>query len=240
MEILTDILQVILLSLVSMGTLFVLTRLEGRCSISQLNLFDYITSITIGSIAAELATNLEEWYKPFTAMVVYGLAAALIGWLRCKWLPLRKWINGKPTMLLQDGLILRENLLKVKLDLNEFLTQCRIAGYFDLDQLKYAIMEPNGQISFLPKAQQRPTTPKDLALSPAEEGLFIPLILDGRLLPKNLARTGKNELWLRERLHANGIGQISEVFFACSDERGNFRAYRIPTGKGSSEKPLDG
>lgn len=239
MDVFMEILQVILLSFGSMAMLFVLTRLEGKCSISQLNLFDYITSITIGNIAAEMATNLEEWYKPFTAMLIYGLMAALIGWLRCKWLPLRKWINGRPTVLLQNGMLLKENLLKVKLDLNEFMSQCRIAGFFDLGQLEYAVMEPNGQISFLPKCRQRPATPTDLKLYPPEEGLFIPLILDGKLLVKNLERTGKNDLWLREQLHANSIGQISEVFLACCDEWGNFRAYRMPKENQNRELPLE-
>lgn len=223
-----EIMQVVLQSFVSIVLLFVLTRMEGKCSISQLTMFDYINSITIGSIAAELATNLEDWPKPFTAMIIYGLVTALIGWLRCKCMPLRRFVNGKPTILLENGVILKENLLKVKLDINEFLTQCRVAGYFDLDQLKCAIMETNGQISFLPKAQQRPATPKDLSLSPAEESLFVTLIFDGRLLKRNLQNFGKNEIWLKEQLHAAGIGQISDVFLACCDENSNFRAYRIP------------
>ena len=223
-----EILQVVAQSFLSIAVLFFLARIEGKCSISQLTMFDYINSITIGSIAAELATNLEDWPKPLTAMLIYGLVTALIGWLRCKWLPLRRFVNGKPTILLENGLILKDNLLKVKLDINEFLTQCRVAGYFDLDQLKCVIMETNGLISFLPKAQQRPDTPKDLSLEPDEESLFVSLIFDGRLLRQNLENFGKNEQWLYEKLHAAGIGQISEVFLACCDESGNFRAYRIP------------
>jgi uncharacterized membrane protein YcaP (DUF421 family) len=223
-----DILKVILQSVVSLAVMFVLTRIMGKRSIHQLNAFDYINSITIGSIAAELATNLEEWQKPLTAMIVFGLLTALIDWGTCKSMVLRRFFNGKPVILYENDAIQKQNLLKVKLDINEFLTQCRIAGYYDIFQIECAIMETNGQISFLPKSEQRPATPKDLSLAPEKETIFVSLVFDGKVLTQNLESFGKDMQWLRAQLHTAGIGQISEVFFACCDESGNFRACRAP------------
>lgn len=216
-----DVFKVIGTSLLSLVVLFFLCRLNGQRQISQMSLFDYINSITIGSIAAELATDLENWQRTLTAMVVYGAAIALIGYLTCKSLGLRKVLNGTPLLLFENG-----NLLRAKLDVNEFLTQCRVAGYHDLSQLAAVVLETNGQMSFLPRAEQRPATPQDLNLNPPPASLWADLILDGKILTKNLAAAGREERWLRQKLSRCGIGQISEVFLAMCDQAGNFQAYR--------------
>ena len=120
-----------LTALLSIAVMFLLTKMMGTKQVSQMTMFDYVTGITVGSIAAELATELEEPVKPLTAMVVYGLVAVLISIITCKSLKLRAWITGKPLVLLENGVIYRKNLKKSKLDLNEFLTYCRIGGWFD-------------------------------------------------------------------------------------------------------------
>ena len=124
----------VLTALLSVAVMFLLTKLMGTKQVSQMTMFDYITGITVGSIAAELATELEEPVKPLTAMVVYGLVAVLISIATCKSIKLRSWITGKPLVLLENGVIYRRNLKKAKLDLSEFLTYCRIGGWFDLDR----------------------------------------------------------------------------------------------------------
>lgn len=224
---LPDIGKVIITSLVSILVLFLLCKLIGQRQISQMSLFDYINGICIGSIAAEFATNLEEWYRPFTAMLIYGLAAALINLLTCKSLALRKLFNGKPLVLFEDGRLYKGNLYRAKLDINEFLTQCRVAGYFDLSQLGAVVLETNGQLSFLPLSTERPLTPADMQLKPQDETLQINLILDGKILQENLKASGRSEEWLREQLHGQGIGQVREVFLASCDKQGSFTAYRM-------------
>jgi uncharacterized membrane protein YcaP (DUF421 family) len=223
-----DIAKVLIQSLLSITVLFALSRLTGRRSIHQLTTFDYINSITIGNMAAELATDLENWTEPLTAMLVFALLTAGVNWATCKSLRFRRILNGRPLLLYENDRILKDNLLHAKMDINEFLTQCRLAGYFDLGQIETAILETNGQVSFLPKSDQRPVTPQDLSLAPEKETLYISLILDGHVLPENLCAAGKDLRWLREQLHAAGIGQISEVFYACCDEGGRFRACREP------------
>ena len=84
MQAVQEIINVFVASVVSLAVLFILTRLGGKRQIAQMNLFDYVNSITIGSIAAEMATNLEQWYRPLTAMIVYGIAAFAVHYGTCK------------------------------------------------------------------------------------------------------------------------------------------------------------
>ena len=137
-------------SLLSIAVLFLLAKLMGTKQVSQMTMFDYVVGITIGSIAAELATELEEPLRPLTALIVYGVTAFVISILTNKFLKVRSMVTGKPLVLLENGVIYRENLKKARLDLNEFLTYCRIGGWFDLNQLQSAVLEHNGVVSCLP------------------------------------------------------------------------------------------
>lgn len=225
MQIFTEVGKIIITSLVSIVVLFGLCKLVGQRQISQMNLFDYVTSITIGSIAAEMATDLEAWWQPLTATIVYGIATLCIDLFTCKSIALRRFFNGRPVVLYQNGKLYPQNLLHARLDLNEFLTQCRVAGYFDLTQLQSAVLETNGQISFLPVAQYRPVNPSDLQLAPQPEGLWSALILDGSVLTDNLTAVGQSTAWLKEQLTARGFESPREVFLAMYGPSGQLKFY---------------
>lgn len=214
-----------LTALLSIAVMFLLTKLMGAKQVSQMTMFDYVTGITVGSIAAELATELEEPVKPLTAMVVYGLVAVGISAATCKSLKFRSWITGKPLVLLEDGVINRRNLKKAKLDLNEFLTYCRIGGWFDLNQLQTAVLEHNGTVSFLPKEKDRPATPTDLNLSPRQSRLQTPFVMDGRLLEDNIRQAGKEPDWVRQSLLRQGYRDEGEVFLALWDGGGKLTVF---------------
>ena len=159
--------QITLTALGSLAALFLLTKLSGNKQVSQMNLFDYVMGITIGSIAAEMASELESPLRPLWAMVVYGLAAWGIALLTNKSIRVRRFITGKPLILMDSGVIYRKNLRRARMDLNEFLMYCRVSGYFDLDQIQTAILEHNGTVTFLPAAMQRPVTPAICPCSPS-------------------------------------------------------------------------
>ena len=201
----------------SLVVLFLLEKLMGNKQVSQMTMFDYMVGITIGSIGAELATELEEPVKPLTALVVYGVVAAGISVLTSKSVKAQSLITGKPLVLLEDGVIYRENLKKARLDLNEFLTYCRIGGWFDLNQLQSAVLEHNGAVSFLPKEKDRPATPSDLDLSPQQSQVQIPFVMDGKLLKENVEKSGKAEVWVRRKLTALGYQDESRVLLALWD-----------------------
>jgi len=198
----------------------------GYKQMSQLTMFDYINGITIGSIAAEMATDLEGNYlKPLLAMVVYAVFVILLAKTAQRFIPFRRFVNGKAITLYHNGSIYNENLQKAKMDVDEFLVECRVNGYFDLSQIQTAILEPNGKISFLPVSATRPATPQDLGIEPSQEEVFANVIVDGHILEHNLKHAGKDRNWLDQQLEGQNIKKLSDVFLAVCDKQGNFHVF---------------
>lgn len=221
-----NIIKIISLSLGSLVILFLLTKLMGNREISQLTMFDYIVGITIGSIAAEMSTSLENnFIEPVVAMLIYGIVSFSISFFTCKSLNMRRFFTGRAKILLDNGKLYRKNFKSAKLDLNEFLMECRINGYFNLSDIQTAILEPNGRISFLPKSLKRPATPEDLNLSPSKENIVYNIILDGVLLKENLEKSGNNINWLENNLKKQGISDIKKIFLATCDNQNNLSVY---------------
>ena len=210
-----EIIKVILTALLSVASLFIITKIMGHKQVAQLDFFDYVSGITIGSIGAELATELEKPYKPLIALAIYGLASLLLNLLAHKIPRTRKYINGTPTILMNDGNLYRKNLKKAKLDLSEFMLLCREQGYFDLDEIQTAIFEHNGKLSILPKAANRPATPDDLKITAKATHIGVEVIMDGRVMGDNLSRMGRDVNWLTKQLMIQG----------CKDARMRKRSF---------------
>ena len=207
-----EIIKVILTALLSVASLFIITKIMGHKQVAQLDFFDYVSGITIGSIGAELATELEKPYKPLIALAIYGLASLLLNLLAHKLVRTRKYINGTPTILMNDGNLYRKNLKKAKLDLSEFMLLCREQGYFDLDEIQTAIFEHNGKLSILPKAANRPATPDDLKITAKATHIGVEVIMDGRVMGDNLSRMGRDVNWLTKQLKIQGCKDAKEIF----------------------------
>lgn len=231
-----NILYTVLTSLVSVLTLFVIVKIIGNREMSQLSMFDYVNSITIGSIAAEFAT-CEKWefYAPLTAMIVYGLFIIFLAFLTNRYVALRRFIEGKALVLLDNGKINYENLKFSKMDINEFLMQCRINGYFNLNDIQTAVLEPNGKVSILPKSTKRPVTPKDMKLSPDLEKLVVNVVLNGKILTQNLSYTKNSRDWLISKLKLSGVKDIDEVLLATCDFNNNFTVYKKTKGEKNTD-----
>ena len=209
-----DIIKVIATALLSVAALFIITKIMGHKQVAQLDFFDYVSGITIGSIGAELATELEQPHKPLIALGIYGLASLILTLLTRKFPRTRKYINGTPTILLNEGKLYRENLKKAKIDLSEFMLLCREQGYFDLTEIQAAVFEHNGKLSILPKAASRPTTPADLRITATPTHIGIEVIMDGCVMTENLARLGVDRQWLNEKLRLQGYQRESEILLA--------------------------
>ena len=167
--------------------LFILTKLMENKEMSQLSMFDYIIGITIGSIAAEMSTALEnEFWHPLLAMCIYALVSIIISFISSKSLKARRIITGSTLILLDNGQLYFKNFKKAKLDLDEFLMLCRINGYFNLSDIQTALLESNGKISFLPKAEKRPTITSDFNLNSKQDRITVNVILDKKVIYDNL------------------------------------------------------
>ena len=217
-------LRILLVAPLSYAALFIITKLIGYRQISELSIFDYINGITIGSIAAEMATELETPLRPLLAMTVYGILVVLTSWLTTHSARLRRWLTGRTLVLLQNGTLYRENLKKAKLDVNEFLTQCRSNGYFDLNDIQLALLETTDKLSFLPKSPQRPATPQDMGVAVPQAQPQINIIVDGETLVDNLEYLGFNEDWLDHRLEERNL-TVGQVFLATCDRDGSLTLF---------------
>ena len=222
-----EIIKVLLTAFLSVGALFLIAKIMGHKQMSQLDFFDYISGITIGSIAAELATELEEPLKPLIAIAVYGITAVLLSKITSVFPKTRKFINGTPTILMNNGKLYRENMKKAKLDLSEFMVMCRQQGYFNLSDIQTAVFEFNGKLSILPVSKKRPANPGDLNLSPTPEYIQTEVIMDGRVLDENLKRMGLDDKWLQKQLTAQGYKKAQEVFLALCDENNQLTVFAM-------------
>ncbi len=199
-------------------SLFVFTKIMGNREMSQLSMFDYISSITIGSIAGEMAVmSTDSFWEPFVAMAVFSIFSMLASYATCKSMKLRRFLGTQVLLLYQDGQIYEKNLLKAKLDINEFLAACRLSGYYDLEEVHTVFLESNGTVSILPQVLHRPVTPSDLNLNPTQSMPLTNVIIDGKIFYDNLKSTGKNETWLEKQLTQKGIKDIREVILATFD-----------------------
>lgn len=217
-----EIVKIIILSLGSIGALFILTKIMGDRQMSELSMFDYINSITIGSIAAEMATSLQDDFKePLIAMIVYGVVSFGISYITCKSMLLRRLFEGHSLIMYQNGQLYEKNLLKAKVDVCEFLAMCRVSGYFDLEDIHTAFMEPNGRLSIIPKVDKRPVTMSDMKLNAEQNFPLANVIIDGHVMKENLKSTGKNEQWLKKQLSSYGVTELKEIMLATCDSTNN-------------------
>ena len=220
-----DLFKICLTSVLSVVSLFFIAKIMGHKQMSQLDFFDYITGITIGSIAAELATELEEPLKPLIAMLVYGVITFILTTITSKFPRARKYINGSPTIIMNDGKIYRENMKKAKLDLSEFMVLCRQEGYFNLKDIRTAIFEYNGRLTVLPLSTKRPANPEDMNIIPKPEHISTEVIMDGRILYENLKRKGLDDKWLQKELKQQGFHSAKEIFLGLCDNDNNLTVF---------------
>ncbi len=202
----------------SLVSLFLITKMIGKKQVSELSLFDYVISISIGNFAAEMTMNLDsQVLNGFVSVVIFGFIATIVSILTMKSIILRRFFMGTPTLIIQDGSFILENLKRIKFDMNDFLETARSAGYFDISEIKYAIMEADGKVSFLPKEENLPVTNKDMNLKPTKKGLCANVIIDGKLIKKNLKNINKDDAWLMKNLKIKGYENLDDILLATVD-----------------------
>ena len=222
-----EFVKVILTSILSVVSLFVIAKIMGHKQMAQLDFFDYITGITIGSIAAELATELEAPWKPLIAMIIYGLAGLGLTILAHKFPKTRKYVNGTPTIIMENGKLYRKNMKKAKLELSEFMVLCRQEGYFNLNDIETAIFEYNGRVTILPKSEKRPLTPEDMNFTPEKAEICTEIIMDGRILHENLKRLGLDLTWLDKQLKKQKYENAKEIYLGICDKNNSLTLFPL-------------
>ena len=212
-----ELFNVVIRGLLSLITLFLVTKLIGKKQVSQLSLFDYVIGISIGNFAAEMTINLEsEELYGIIAVLLFGGIAYLVSVGTMKSIKLRRFFMGSPTILIEHGKILQDNFYKVKYDINDMLEQSRVNGYFDVSEIDYAIVEANGELSILAKSEYLPVNRNDMKLKVSKNGLCANVIIDGKVMYNNLKKINKDEKWLNKELKLKGK-DISDIILATVD-----------------------
>ena len=213
-------------ALISLFTLFIVTKILGKKQVSELSLFDYVIGISIGNFAAEMTINIDsEEINGILAVIIFGIVAYFVSWITMKSMVLRRLFIGTPTIIIQDGKLLKKNMKKVRLDINDLLEECRIKGYFDLSTIAYGIMEVNGEMSFLPKSNYKMLTPLDIKIKPEQEKLLANVIIDGNVMYNNLKLMDKDDKWLLKKLKIKGYNNIKEILLCTLDTNGKIVIY---------------
>lgn len=200
-----EIILVFLRTFLVLFLLFIMLKVMGKKQLSQLNLFDYITGITIGSIVADISLDIEKsLLSGIICLLIYCIVSISISSLSLKSIKLRSILDGKETVLIQNGKIIRDNLAINKITINDLITEARLMGYFNIKDIYTAILEPNGKISFELKEKEKPLTKKDYLLNPLDKGLVYNLIIDGEVVKENLKKSKTTISWLEHELKVIG------------------------------------
>ncbi len=215
-------LVVVVRAIISFFSLLIFARILGKEQISQLTFFDYILGITIGSIASEATVDLSSRVWPhFVGLVSWALLAYLMQYITLKWRYAAKVIEGEPVVVIMNGKIMDKVLKKMKFRISDILELLRNQGIFDLNEVDYAILEPNGSLSVLKKPEYLPLTPKDMNIEVKPTGISTELIYDGRLIEENLRQMNKDKKWLMNQLKKHGIKDVSEAFLVTLNDAGS-------------------
>ena len=198
--------------------LFFITKMMGKKQISELNFFDYIVGITIGSIAADISLHIEKnMIAGIAALFIYGFISYIISFVSIKSILARRFFIGVPTVLVEKGKIIESGVKKSKIDVNDLLMEARENGYFNLDEIDYALMEVNGNISFLPKEKEKPVTKKDMKIKCSNEGLTVNAIIDSKYMVNNMKAINKDKEWLDHEFKVNGYDNYDNILLATID-----------------------
>lgn len=191
-------------------------RLMGKSTIIQMTPYDLVAIIIVGTVASEPLISTEYWPTLAALAILVGLHI-LFSYLTLNQIGNRFFL-GEPTMLIKNGEILEDNLEKSHLSMSQLLSILRSKGYPKIADVDYAILEPIGEVSIIPKVANTPVTVEHLNISIQDEGLPIAVIVDGRIQARNLQLLGQTKDWLLEQLRQNNLNE-KDIMYAYVNEK---------------------
>lgn len=229
--------EIILRSFTSFGLLLVGTRILGKQTISQMTMFDFVATISLGAISANLAFNTSlKISHTILAFVIYVFIIFMIALISLKSKKGRKFLAGDPTIVIENGKILEKNMNKMRYTLDYLNQQLREKDVFNIEEVLFAIIETNGTLTVLKKPQFRNVNKQDLMIPITPEfNLPIELIMDGEVMKQNLDQNNLTEQWLHSELKQRNLVQ-SNVLYAVLSGNGNMY---IDTYENHIHSPID-
>ncbi|WP_368658636.1 YetF domain-containing protein [Metabacillus halosaccharovorans] len=195
--------------------LFVITRILGKTQITQITTFDFISALVLGELVGNAVFDDQVSIADiFYAVFIWGILIFILEMITQKWSRTRGFLEGRPTIIIREGQILRDSLKKCKLDINQLQHLIRSKGVFSIRELDYAVLETDGTVSILKKAEYENPTKSDLQVNLEKVYIPITIISDGKVLKENLIEAGFNYTWLEQQLRQQNIFRTEEVLYA--------------------------
>ncbi|MFT8321083.1 MAG: DUF421 domain-containing protein [Bacillus sp. (in: firmicutes)] len=216
----SEITNTFIRSLLIIISLFFITKLLGKKQLSKLSFFEYIVGITAGDIAGSLSMDSGLKIKEgITAIIIWTTIPLFISYFSLKSKKFRDFVEGTPTIFIKDGNLIEEHLRKEKYSLDELLEQLRTQSIFRVEDVEFATLEANGELSVLLKKSKQPVLVEDMIDSPPVEKEVYSIIMDGRINQKAASNCNLSEKWITAALLKRGL-VMEEIFLAQVDHNG--------------------
>ncbi len=210
----------------------IVMRLMGKREIGQLQPFELAISIMIADLASlpmtETGVPISNGIIPILGLLVMHLTISMLNMKSTK---AREIICGKPSILIFRGKVDEKVLKKERFTINELEERLRDNNIFNIGDVEYAVLETSGQVTVIPKPNKRPTTPEDFNMEPEYEGIPYDLVVDGKVMYKNLEKIGKNYVWLQKQTEKFGI-KPEEALIVTIDGDNQFFCQPLEKGGG--------
>jgi uncharacterized membrane protein YcaP (DUF421 family) len=209
---------------------YLLVKMAGKRSVAQMTAFDLMFIQIIGTAITEPIVSKSNWVAAWYsfAIALFYITLSRIALVN----KFKHWITHSPTVLIRNGDIDEQGLIKVRITVDELLGILRTQGYINILDVEMAVMEKSGQVSIIPKSDKRPLQPSDLNIQPSPTFISIPLIMDGDIVYHNLKFVNKSLDWLYSQMVTNSIrkedlhnitlatyNQIGKVEFDIKNEK---------------------
>lgn len=195
--------------------MLLVVRLLGKKELSQITPFDLVYLLVLGGLLEE--SIYDDLVTVWQVLYAIGLWAALIYIIELivrRFDRMRTVIKGEPSIIIKDGELDVKTLKKNKLESEQLRTMLRQQGIFSLQEVKYAVLEPSGQLSVLKNELSSPVTAEMLSIKPKKATLTHLLVDEGRIEKKALKNIQKDERWLRAQLAEKGYKDLSKIYYA--------------------------
>lgn len=215
--------EMILRTTISFASLLFLARLLGKKQLSQLTFFHYITGITIGSIAAEIASQKETpFIDGLISLIWWSILTMLMSYISLKSSKARILFDDEPTILIKDGKLSVKSLKSTRMHMDDLLMMLREQSIFSIQDVHYAVLETNGELSVFKKPAQQEATKQDVKAD-VSLPVYMPteIISDGKIVQKNLLELDLDEEWVMRKLRKQGIDSVEDIFYAQLQTNGS-------------------
>ena len=195
-------------------------RIMGKRQVGELEPSELVLALLISDLAA---VPMQDFGIPLAAGVIPIITllciTMILSVLTMKSIRFRVLMCGRPSVVIQDGTLHRNEMERNRVTIDELMEELRMQGITDITTIKYAILETNGRLSVLLRAEEQPVTAKQMGIATEDVALPLVIINDGRLLSHNLKIRGLNETWLKKQLDAQGVHRVEDVFLMTVDEQ---------------------